>query len=435
MSAADSSVTSKIANWMGSPPTHWKVVAIKNITSVMRGASPRPIEDTRYFDDDGEYGWVRIADVTRNHQYLSNTEQRLSKLGQSLSVELEPNSLFLSIAGSVGKPMITKIKACIHDGFVYFPQLENESNKFLFYIFDSGQPYKGLGKLGTQLNLNTDTVGSIKIPFPPLPTQQKIADFLDRKTAQIDALIEKKRLLIEKLKEKRLAVITQAVTRGLNPHAPLKDSGIQWLGKVPEHWEVRRLKDYGKLAGGSGFPYDFQGIQDELLPFYKVGDLKLSKDDIHLSNPLHTVSYETAELLRTLIIPKDSIVYAKIGAALLLNRRRITTRECCIDNNMTAYIPDKTYLNPFWVYYWMSILDFGGLVNPGAVPSFSEGYQSTLPILVPDKKEQVSIVDYIFTETKQIEHMLFLNEQTIDRLTEYRTVLITAAVTGQLEVA
>src|SRR5205807_6899812 len=139
---------------------------IKRLCQVKRGASPRPIDDPIYFDDEGEYAWVRISDVTASDKYLQKTEQKLSLLGQSKSICLEPGQLFLSIAGTVGKPIITQIKCCIHDGFVYFTSLHH-NREYLFYVFSGGELYKGLGKLGTQLNLNTDTIGDIRIPVPP----------------------------------------------------------------------------------------------------------------------------------------------------------------------------------------------------------------------------------------------------------------------------
>ncbi|PIE20721.1 MAG: type I restriction endonuclease subunit S [Neptuniibacter caesariensis] len=197
--------------WLGEVPKHWEVLSIKRLTPVKRGASPRPIQDPKYFDDDGEYSWVRIADVTANDHYLVNTYQTLSELGRSLSVPLEPGRLFLSIAGSVGKPMITKIKCCIHDGFVYFPYYDH-SQEFLYYIFYCGQPYLGLGKLGTQLNLNTDTVGDIKIGLPPIQEQEKIVEYLHVKTKKIDRMCYAINSAIEKLNEYRTALITAAVT-------------------------------------------------------------------------------------------------------------------------------------------------------------------------------------------------------------------------------
>lgn len=111
-------------DWLGDIPTRWAVRKVKRLCLVRRGASPRPIDDPIYFDDDGEYAWVRITDVTASERYLERTTQRLSLLGKSKSVALEPGDLFVSIAASVGKPVITKIKCCIHDGFVQSSDFE-----------------------------------------------------------------------------------------------------------------------------------------------------------------------------------------------------------------------------------------------------------------------------------------------------------------------
>ncbi|ACK67884.1 restriction modification system DNA specificity domain protein [Rippkaea orientalis PCC 8801] len=197
--------------WLGFIPEHWEVKKIKRLSLVKRGASPRPIDDPIYFDDNGEYVWVRISDVTASNKYLLEAEQKLSEIGKRKSVPLQPNELFLSICASVGKPIITKIKCCIHDGFVYFPELK-ENREYLYYIFLGGELYKGLGKMGTQLNLNTEIIGDVKLPIPPVSEQQKIAEYLDEKTEQIDPIIKKTRESIEYLKEYRTALISAAVT-------------------------------------------------------------------------------------------------------------------------------------------------------------------------------------------------------------------------------
>jgi type I restriction enzyme S subunit len=197
--------------WLGEIPAHWEVKKVKRLCLVRRGASPRPIDDPIYFDDEGEYAWVRIADVTASERYLERTTQRLSPLGKSKSVALEPGELFVSIAATVGKPVITKIKCCIHDGFVYFVGL-HANREFLFYLLSCGEPYKGLGKLGTQLNLNTDTIGDIYLPRPSGAEQEAIVEFLDHETARIDALVSKVRDAIDRLKELRTALISAAVT-------------------------------------------------------------------------------------------------------------------------------------------------------------------------------------------------------------------------------
>lgn len=209
----DASVEKKESKveWVGSVPSHWQVRQIKWGSPVKRGASPRPIDDPRYFDDEGEWSWVRIADVSSSSGRLHQTTQRLSQLGSSLSVKLNPGSLFISIAGTVGKPCITEIPACIHDGFVYFPTLDIDSD-YLYRIFEAGECYKGLGKLGTQLNLNTDTIGSIYVPLPPREEQQVIVRVLKERCEKIDALIDKSTEMIDTLREYRSALITNAVT-------------------------------------------------------------------------------------------------------------------------------------------------------------------------------------------------------------------------------
>ena len=197
--------------WLGEVPEHWKVLKIKRLSAVQRGASPRPIDDPKYFDDEGEYGWVRISDVSSSNGVLRNTEQKLSALGSSLSVKIEPKQLFISIAGTVGKPCISAIKACIHDGFVYFPNLKINP-WWLFRIFEAGVCYGGLGKLGTQLNLNTDTVGSISIGVPPDQEVDSILSFIQITLEKFDGLISEAQKVIDLSLERRSSLISAAVT-------------------------------------------------------------------------------------------------------------------------------------------------------------------------------------------------------------------------------
>lgn len=197
--------------WIGNAPAHWDVKRIKSMTQVRRGASPRPIAHPKYFSERGMYSWVRIADVSANTHYLRVTQQRLSKLGASLSVKLEPGSLFLSIAGSVGKPMITKIRCCIHDGFVYFPNYQGNT-EYLYRVFETGLAFAGLGKHGTQLNLNTDTVGNIYVPHPSVAEKIEIISFINRKEQKVNVLIDLLDSQIQKLRELKVTLINSAVT-------------------------------------------------------------------------------------------------------------------------------------------------------------------------------------------------------------------------------
>lgn len=197
--------------WIGEIPKHWGCQKISTLSNIGRGASPRPIDDPKYFDENGEYSWVRISDVTSSNKYLKRTTEKLSALGKSLSVSIEPGNVFVSIAGSVGKPIISKIKCCIHDGFVYFKNL-TIMDEYLFYIFEGEEPYKGLGKLGTQLNLNTETIGNIFIPLPTKLEQQDIVEYLDNKLANLDKTKSKIQEQIALLEEYKESLIYNVVT-------------------------------------------------------------------------------------------------------------------------------------------------------------------------------------------------------------------------------
>ena len=197
--------------WLGHVPEHWEVISIKWLSPVRRGASPRPIDDPKYFDDDGEFAWVRIADVSACDGILNQTTQQLSELGSSLSVKIAPGELFISIAGTVGKPCISGIKACIHDGFVYFPGLKMNP-LFLYRIFECGECYGGLGKWGTQLNLNTDTIGSIRVALPAAHEMEMILTFLSQEMGKFDTLTAEAQKAITLLQERRSALISAAVT-------------------------------------------------------------------------------------------------------------------------------------------------------------------------------------------------------------------------------
>lgn len=204
-------------DWIGTAPSHWLVKKLKWLTPVKRGASPRPIDDPKFFDDEGKYAWVRIADVSASDGLLVSTEQQMSELGASLSVKREPGDLFLSIAGTVGRPCIAGIKCCIHDGFVWFPSIgHGPVRDWLFSIFEAGFAYAGLGKMGTQLNLNTDTVGNIAIPIPPLTEMEETLSALRAAKAANHALQRHVAEHLERLREYRSSLITAAVTGQLD---------------------------------------------------------------------------------------------------------------------------------------------------------------------------------------------------------------------------
>lgn len=418
--------------WLGEVPGHWDVKSIKWLSPVQRGASPRPIDDPKYFDEDGEYAWVRIADVSSSEGELRDTTQRLSELGSSLSVKIKPGELFISIAGTVGKPCISAIQACIHDGFVYFPTLKIPPI-FLYRIFEAGVCYGGLGKFGTQLNLNTDTIGSIRIALPPTDELNAVLAFLDRETGKIDALIAEQRRLVELLAEKRQAVISHPVTKGLNPNAKMKDSGIEWLGEVPEHWEI------GGLTRFIGPVVDYRGRTptkvDEGIFLVTARNVRDGKIDYEASqefvDPVSAASLlargnpEIGDLLFTMEAP--------LGQVALIDRTDIALAQRIVKFRGMPKIMQNNFL-----LYWFMSTHCQARLETLATGSTALGIKASklgmIECLVPPLDEQTAIANHIDRETAKLDTLTAEANRAIELLQERRSALISAAVTGKIDV-
>ena len=407
------------ATWLGNVPSHWTVKSIKWESPVLRGASPRPIDDPLYFDEDGEYAWVRISDVTEAGAYLEGTEQVLSDIGSKLSVRLQPGSLFLSIAGSVGKPCITRIKCCIHDGFVYFPRWKSDQ-KFLYYVFASGEPYKGLGKMGTQLNLNTDTVGGVVIGLPGIKEQQTIVRFLDAQTAQIDALVAKKLALVDRLKEKRRALIARTVTSGLppqvadafglGPHSPMKASGVEWFGDVPGHWTVKQLKWAVMFQRGHDLPSEQR--EEGTVPLVTSAGVSATHSVAAAKGPgIVTGRYGT--------IGQFHLVFEDYWPL-----------------NTTLYTVDLYGNDPHFLLFLLEHLSPLVILHSvkSAVPGVDRNDLHPTIIALPPREEQRAIAAYLDGEISRLDQLAECVRKVMTRLTEYRQALITSAVTGKIDV-
>ncbi len=427
--------------WLGKVPDHWDVIQIKHLSAVKRGASPRPIDDAKYFDEDGDYVWTRIADVTASDVYLTKAPQRLSALGSSLSVKLEPESLFLSIAGTVGKPCITGMKACIHDGFVYFPDLKIPS-KFLFYVFAGEQAYKGLGKFGTQLNLNTDTVGGIKIGCTENEELEGIINFLDHETAKIDTLIGKQQQLIKLLKEKRQAVISHAVTKGLNPDAPMRDSGVEWLGKVPAHWvncTLRRYADFVDGDRGSEYPSD-KDFKDDGVVF--LSSKNIIEEKLNLTEVKFISQEKFNALNRGKALDGDLIVKVRGSVGRIGELAKFETSEhgyktAFINAQMMIIRTRKGLLTNYLRLvsqglYWTEQLAVGAYGT--AQQQLSNDVFSNLYIVVPPEDEQLKINKKLELDLSTFNSLIGKAQKAIALMQERRTALISAAVTGKIDV-
>ena len=207
-------------------------------------------------------------------------------------------------------------------------------------------------------------------------------------------------------------------------------SGIVSLRRVPTHWLVLPLKRLGGFQAGAGFPENEQGDLAQEIPFFKVGDMGSPSNVREMEQCQHTVSQETARKLRAHVFPANTVVFAKVGAALMLNRRRILIRPSCIDNNMIGFVPISC--DPKWAFYALSAFDIGVLANPGAVPSVNEGQLCDSPVVVPPLAEQRPIAAFLDRETAKIDALVAKKERLIELLQEKRNALITRAVTKGL---
>jgi type I restriction enzyme S subunit len=419
--------------WLGQVPEHWSVVSIKWLSPVQRGASPRPIDDPKYFDDEGEFAWVRIADVSASDGMLRETAQQLSSLGSSLSVKMMPGDLFVSIAGTVGKPCITAIKCCIHDGFVYFPSLRVDP-RYLYRIFECGICYGGLGKMGTQLNLNTDTIGSIRVAVPPADELVLLMEFVDRETVKIDALVEEQQCLIELLKEKRQAVISHAVTKGLNPNAPMKDSGVEWLGEVPSHWSLLPLKFVAGFR--SGWTPDKANAEfwDGDVPWASAKDMKAAilRDTIdHIT--VDAIEAGAADLIEagTPVVVVRGMILARLlpvctlGVPMAINQD--LKAVIALGNSRPDYL---AWLLRASEPETLSRLDEAG----HGTKALRMDAWTAMRVPVPPLCEQKGVADFLDQETARIDALTAQAIEAVRLLHERRTALISAAVTGKIDV-
>ena len=187
----------------------WKNEKIKNISNVFRGASPRPISDPKWFDEQSEIGWVRISDVTKSNKVLLQTEQFLSDEGVKKSRLVKKNNIIMSICATVGKPIITGVDVCIHDGFVVFEDVQINKDYFYYALLRKENHWKKYGQTGSQMNLNTDIVGSEKILYPVDPfEQQAIADILNTVDREINLLESE----LEFIKEQKKGLLQLLLT-------------------------------------------------------------------------------------------------------------------------------------------------------------------------------------------------------------------------------
>lgn len=309
--------------------------------------------------------------------------------------------------------------------------------RFLFYL-TIAHDFRGYGEAemlgaGGQKRVPERFFKDWRAPLSPLAVQERIAAFLDEKTAQIDALIEKKQQLLERLAEKRQAIITQAVTKGLNPATPMKDSGIDRLGQIPAHWGVKRVKHIARLE--SGHTPD-KKIDD----YWENGDIPwVSLNDtaeIRANDYISDTSFKTNALglanSSARLLPARAVVFTRDAT---IGESAITTRPMAVSQHLIAWICDEAIIEP----EYLLLLIYGmteellRLTNGATIGTIGLGDVKDLRVCVPPIREQQQIVKKVFDSKLQIDHVSKVSRVSIDKLIEYRSAVITYAVTGHLE--
>lgn len=291
-----------------------------------------------------------------------------------------------------------------------------------------------------QPGISVEMITKLKVPFPPYKEQVKIAKFLDYKTEQIDRLIEKKKALIDKLKERRIAIITQAVTRGLDLDAPMKDSEVDWLGEVPAHWGLTKVRYLFSFGRGLGITKS--DLKDEGTPCLNYGEIhsKYGFEVIPERQPLKCVPENYLQKGQSSLLKAGDFVYADTsediegsGNFAYLNSDTPTFAgyHTVIERLETNDIPR------FLAYQFDSILyryQIRKSVTGVKVYSITQQILKGCYVWLPPIEEQQAIVEYLDSHLGAIDKMLEVNKKSIERLNEYRTALVTAAVTGKVDV-
>jgi len=311
--------------------------------------------------------------------------------------------------------------------------LRSEYASFLYYVLNSSLFNFQSGRFLTSTinQLTTQTLGDFEIALPPIEEQQTIVRFLDFKTAQIDALIVKKKALLDKLAEKRTALISLAVTKGLDPNVPMKDSGVEWLGEIPAHWDVWKVTHgFERIGSGTTPKSDNSIYYDGSIPWVTTSELRESI----IFDTAQKVTEEAVSSYSALkVYPVGSLAIAMYGATIgrlgMLGIEATFNQACCVFSEPVVF--DNKFIY-YWL--WMRRPVLISLSNGGGQPNLSQDDLKKIRIPIPDLAEQKKIVEFLDKGTARIDEQSRKVNEVISKLQEYRSALVTNAVTGKIDV-
>lgn len=408
-------------DWLGEVPEGWEALKLKYGSDVIMGQSPSSDD---YSDDSLKLPFLQgNADFSTRYPiprvYCDSANKKIPK-----------GSILVSVRAPVGALNEADQDYGIGRGLCALVPKSNLHKDYAWYqLHVTRLELTSLATGSTYDAVSVDEVADMIILVPQIEEQQAIATFLDRETARIDALIQQKERMIELLKEKRIALITQAVTKGLNPNAPMKDSGIEWLGEVPEHWDVKRLKYVSSC-------------NDESLPETTDPDFEMLYVDI--SSVSRILGITTREEMSFEDAPSRARRKVKNGDTIVSTVRTYLRAIAPIENAEDNLIVSTGFavLRPVSIYsdYLSLVIQSHFVVESIVARSVGVSYPAInateigdICITNPPMSEQRSIVDNVRKATLQIDALQSKNEHSITLLREYRSSLINRAVTGKID--
>ena len=423
--------------WLGEVPEHWNISRIGFESWLRARLGWKGLKAEEYVED----GFIFLATPNIKEKYIDFENVNYIneiRYEESPEIKLKEGDVLLAKDGStLGTVNIVRKltkPATVNSSIAVITPGKKLEGAYLCYLFQGDflrntiQRIKG--GMGVP-HLFQEDLNKFYIPLPPLPEQRSIATFLDRETTKIDELIAEQRQLIDLLKEKRQAVISHAVTKGLNPDAPMEDSAIEWLGEVPEHWEISSVKRLASICYGIGEPPKYQVEGIPLVRATNVNAGKISLDGIAYVNPND--------------IPENRIVWLKEGDIIVVRSGAYTGDSAIIPEGFGECIAgfdmvlQSRSINPMFMQFTLlsKYLKEGQIDTQkmrSAQPHLNAEELGSCLVALPPLPEQRSIAAFLDRETTKLDELIAEAQHAIALLRERRTALISAAVTGKIDV-
>lgn len=420
---------------LGNIPEGWCAAPLKRNCSFFTGWTPPTGNADDYV---GQNLWVNISDLKQ--KYITDTAKRLSDdaISRYNMYEAVTGSLLFSFKLSVGQVSIAATSMYTNEAIAIFPPQEGVNLKYAYYAFPNMIAQNASENIYGAKILNQELIRSAIILTPPPEEQVAIATFLDRETAKIDALVNEQQRLIELLKEKRQAVIAHAVTKGLDPNVKMKPSGVEWLGDVPEHWEVKPIKSIASLFGRIGFRgYTTDDIVDEGEGAISLSPRNMIESRINLESCTY-ISFDKYNESPEIMVSNNDIIMVKTGSTY--GKVSIVDNDALPETtiNPQLIIFKNLRLNPYFLLFFLeskNVQDKIKLSNTGStIPTVTQEMLSNLRIAVPPYEEAMSTVNEVKNKIEKYSCLLQETRRVIALLQERRSALISEAVTGKIDV-